>query len=71
MNGYDVCHALQQEPALQKTLIVAMTGWGQHEDHQRSCRARFHAHLVKPVDLDALKKVLTDLEGRESPGERV
>jgi two-component system CheB/CheR fusion protein len=71
MNGYDVCHVLQQEPALKKTMIVAMTGWGQHEDHQRSRRAGFHAHLVKPVDIDALKKVLTDLDGRESPGEGV
>ena len=35
-------------------LIVALTGWGQEDDRRRSTEAGFDAHLVKPVDVEAL-----------------
>jgi CheY-like chemotaxis protein len=38
--------------------VIALSGYGQLEDRQRSTAAGFDAHLVKPVDLDALKHVL-------------
>jgi CheY-like chemotaxis protein len=37
---------------------VALTGWGQEEDRRRSSEAGFDAHIVKPVDLDALSNLL-------------
>jgi CheY-like chemotaxis protein len=47
--------------------VVALTGWGQEEDRQRSREAGFDAHLVKPVDYDHLEKVLAALgPGRPS-----
>jgi CheY-like chemotaxis protein len=38
--------------------LVALTGYGQAEDHQRTRAAGFDAHLVKPVDLDKLERAL-------------
>jgi two-component system CheB/CheR fusion protein len=58
MNGYDVCRAMRREPLLKNTMIVAQTGWGQKEHREQSEKAGFDHHLVKPVDLDALKKLL-------------
>ena len=58
MNGYEVAQRLRQWPGLQNLLLVAMTGWGQEEDRRRSQEAGFDHHLVKPVEPDALRKVL-------------
>jgi CheY-like chemotaxis protein len=38
-----------------------MTGYGQEEDRRRSHEAGFDAHLVKPIDLDALRAILAQL----------
>jgi two-component system, chemotaxis family, CheB/CheR fusion protein len=40
---------------------VALTGWGQEEDRDRSTEAGFNAHLVKPVDHDVLMKLIASL----------
>jgi DNA-binding response OmpR family regulator len=39
--------------------LVALTGWGQEEDRRRSYEAGFDSHMTKPVDLPALKQLLT------------
>ncbi len=59
MNGYEVAQRLRKEPGLENVLLAAMTGFGQPEDRQRSQAAGFHAHCVKPVDLDTLQAVLS------------
>jgi CheY-like chemotaxis protein len=38
---------------------VALTGWGQREDRQRTAEAGFDAHLVKPVTDTDLFLILT------------
>jgi CheY-like chemotaxis protein len=43
-------------------VIVAITGWGQAEDRQRSKAAGVDHHMVKPVDPDALMQLLAGLE---------
>ena len=43
-------------------VLVALTGWGQEEDRQQSKDAGFDAHLVKPVELSALMKLLAELQ---------
>jgi PAS domain S-box-containing protein len=58
MNGYEVCQRIRQEPWGRDLIVVALTGWGQEEDRQRSREAGFDAHLVKPVDYDYLAKLL-------------
>ena len=42
-------------------MIVALTGWGQEEDRQRSLEAGFDTHLVKPVDHALLMRLLASL----------
>jgi len=58
MNGYEVCRRLRQEPWGREMTIVALTGWGQEEDRNRSKEAGFDMHMVKPVDFDALLQLL-------------
>ena len=58
MNGLEVARRLRGELGLTKAILVAMTGYGQDDDRQRSQEAGFNAHMVKPVDLDALQELL-------------
>ena len=58
MNGLEVARRLRGELGLTKAILVAMTGYGQNEDRQRSQEAGFNAHMVKPLDLDALQVLL-------------
>jgi len=58
MNGYDVAAAVRREPWSAATLIVALTGWGQDGDRERSRAAGIDLHLVKPVELDALERAV-------------
>lgn len=62
MDGYEVAKRMCQEPALQKTvLLVAVTGYGQESDRQRSGEAGFDHHLVKPLDIEALQQLLAKI----------
>jgi PAS domain S-box-containing protein len=55
LNGYDVARGLREQPEFKRTPLVAVTGYGQEEDRQRSHEAGFDYHLTKPVDPDALQ----------------
>jgi len=63
MNGYDICRAMRQNPALASTLFIAQTGWGQSEHKQMATAAGFHHHMVKPIDYDRLQELL-DIRAR-------
>jgi len=56
LDGYEVARRLKAKSP--KLRVIALSGYGQVEDRQRSAAAGFDAHLVKPVDLDALKHAL-------------
>jgi CheY-like chemotaxis protein len=60
MNGYEVCREIRRKPWGDRIAIVAVTGWGQDEDRRRSAEAKFDAHLVKPIDLAALSRLLDE-----------
>lgn len=62
LNGYEVVRRIREQPWSQGMVIVALTGWGQDEDRQRSTAAGFDGHLVKPVALTALRKLLAGLQ---------
>jgi PAS domain S-box-containing protein len=61
LNGYEACRRIRQQPDGSSPVIVAQTGWGQDEDRRRSHDAGFDYHLVKPVDPQALLKLLAGL----------
>lgn len=49
LDGYEVARRLRAQPLFAKTPIVAVTGYGQESDRERSRAAGFDAHLTKPV----------------------
>ncbi|MEO6237104.1 MAG: ATP-binding protein, partial [Vicinamibacterales bacterium] len=55
MDGFEVARYLRTIPALAGIEIVAITGYGQDLDRQRTTDAGFDEHMVKPVDLDRLE----------------
>ena len=62
MDGYELARQMRAN-GLTQCMFVALTGYGQEEDRARSAEAGFAAHLVKPVDLERLAKVLEDSPG--------
>lgn len=64
MDGHAVCQAFRQDEILKDAVIVAQTGWGQANDKAATANAGFDYHLVKPVGLHELQRVL-DLAIRE------
>ena len=54
MSGHELAQAIRKDSVLQAIPLVALTGYGQPEDHARSAEAGFDAHLVKPAGLAAL-----------------
>jgi two-component system CheB/CheR fusion protein len=58
LNGYQVAKQIRLEPWGHKAILIAITGWGQAEDKELSREAGFDHHLVKPVDPDALLKLV-------------
>src|SRR5262249_18721139 len=64
IDGFEVCRRLR-EAGLLKTVIIAVTGFGQDEDRRKSQAVGFDAHMVKPVDPDDLvRKVSQSLAER-------
>jgi PAS domain S-box-containing protein len=62
LNGYQACQAMRAG-GLKDALIVATTGYGQAEDRQQSRQAGFDAHLVKPVDVQAIRELVIKSAG--------
>jgi PAS domain S-box-containing protein len=75
MDGYELAQQLAAAPAGTSPLLVAVTGYGQASDHERTRAAGFHGHVVKPVDLTQLTDLLDRLfadrppEGPRAPHE--
>jgi PAS domain S-box-containing protein len=59
MDGYEVARRLRALPGCAQTRLIALTGYGQESDHDRSRRAGFEDHLVKPVDLDMIERAVS------------
>jgi two-component system CheB/CheR fusion protein len=58
LDGIEVCRRLRSSAASPGVRYVAMTGWGGAADRARTAAAGFDVHLVKPLDLDALARLL-------------
>jgi len=55
MDGFAVARSIRADARVKDVRIVALTGWGQEADRQRTRAAGFDYHLTKPVDFDALE----------------
>lgn len=58
MSGYEAARVIRQQPGSDEILLVALTGWGQEEDKQRTKDAGFDHHLVKPAEPAELQRLL-------------
>jgi PAS domain S-box-containing protein len=66
MDGYELARRLRKESGSHNLTLIAVTGYGQDVDRARSREAGFDAHLVKPVDLDALRSLIKRFSTRSS-----
>ena len=60
MDGYELAARLRELPGLGATRLVALTGYGQESDRRRTQAAGFQHHLVKPVDFEAIERVVSE-----------
>jgi CheY-like chemotaxis protein len=63
LSGYEAARKIRQQPWGKKTILIALTGWGQQQDRRRTREAGFDVHLTKPVNYQAIAKLLNDLSG--------
>jgi len=69
LNGHEACKRIRAQAKGRDRTIVAVTGWGQPHDLERSREAGFDQHLVKPIDVQALADILAALKPRGASGE--
>ncbi len=60
LDGYEVARRLRAEPMTRACLLIAITGYGQSDDHARSEAAGFDSHLVKPVEPDRVLALIDE-----------
>ena len=71
LNGLEVATRIRRQPMRKNIVLVALTGYGQETDRQRSHEAGFDHHLVKPADFGVVQKILAAvLEGDAKPTEQ-
>jgi len=63
LSGLDAARRIREQDWGQRALLIALSGWGQDEDRQKTHEAGFDHHFVKPVDVDALMQVLAEAQG--------
>ena len=61
MDGFEFLQRLRKIDGRQDVPVVAITGFGRHDDVERARAAGFYSHLTKPIDLQALTDVLKQL----------
>lgn len=61
INGYELAGMLRSQPESSATVLVAVSGWGQPSDRERSREAGFALHIVKPVEVDKMLAAVAEL----------
>jgi PAS domain S-box-containing protein len=61
LTGYEVARRIRLEAWGRRTVLVALTGWGQEDDKQKAKAAGFDEHLTKPIDPADLEGMLSRL----------
>jgi two-component system CheB/CheR fusion protein len=60
IDGFEVARRVRRHPKNARVLLLALTGYGQHQDAEQAFQAGFDRHLVKPVDPAVLMRVLNE-----------
>ena len=66
LDGYEVARRIRKAAWGHEMRLVALTGWGQEKDRERSKKAGFRHHLVKPVDVKAIERPKVELRPASS-----
>jgi signal transduction histidine kinase/ActR/RegA family two-component response regulator len=66
MTGYEAAAEIRHQAWSHDVVLIAISGWGQPSDRQRSKDAGFDHHVVKPVDPSALLRLLASLRQAEA-----
>lgn len=61
MDGYELARRLRARPGTANAVLIAVTGYGQENDKQNSLAAGFNHHLTKPVDIERLTSLLSEI----------
>lgn len=61
MNGYEVAKSIRKENDLKNIYLIALSGYAQQEDVERSRKAGFNMHLAKPLSMETLKSTLDEI----------
>lgn len=64
LNGLDATRQIREQPWGHNMTIIALTGWGQESDRALSKEAGCDGHLVKPVSLADLEKMIDSVTGK-------
>ena len=64
LDGYEVARRAKSACGA-GTRVVALTGYGRQEDRMKAIEAGFDEHFVKPVEVEALSRLLADVEARK------
>jgi CheY-like chemotaxis protein/two-component sensor histidine kinase len=64
LNGYEVCRHIREQEWGKRICLIALSGWGQDEDRRRTEAAGFDHHLVKPVEVAALMRLIGSVQSR-------
>jgi two-component system CheB/CheR fusion protein len=66
IDGFEIARRLRRDPTTAVATLVAVTGYGQPRDRSAALEAGFDAHVVKPVKLDELVRVLDASRARDT-----
>ncbi len=58
MDGYEAARRLRAMPEGDRLVLVALSGWGQPEHRERARSAGFDGHLTKPLEYEALCRLV-------------
>jgi PAS domain S-box-containing protein len=58
MDGYETARRIRLLPEGRDLVLAALSGWGREEDRRRALAAGFNHHFLKPIDIEALEKLL-------------
>jgi CheY-like chemotaxis protein len=61
MDGYEAARRIRAQTWGAELFLVALTGWGAEHDRRRTQDSGFDRHLVKPVDREALTRMIAEM----------
>jgi CheY-like chemotaxis protein len=67
MTGWELARRLRNEPSLSGIVLIAVTGYGQPADLEKSRAAGIDHHLLKPVEPELLQRLLTAIAASLRP----